>query len=102
MATGGQEESIQIQRWGLGSVSSPPLLRLCCSGEPQPAHSPFLPPRLSSPEHTFGNVAVSTEANESADDGDCLHPVSFVSLPFLLHLEILRRDVSLRQDSRIS
>ena len=70
LTTGGQEESIQTQGWCMGSVSSPPLLRLRCSGEPQPAHSPILTPRPSSPKHTFGSVAVSTEANESVDNGD--------------------------------
>ena len=66
----GWEEPIQIQVWGLGSVSSPPLLRLRCSDELQPAHSSFLPPRPSSPKHTFDNVAVSTTTNESVGNGD--------------------------------
>ena len=70
MATSRQESSIQIQGWGMGNVPLPRLLRLRCRGEPQPAHSCFLPPRPSSPEHTFDNVVVSKMRNESDDNGD--------------------------------
>ena len=83
MATSTQEKPIQIQGWGMGSVSLSPLLRLRCRGKPQPAHSSFLPPRPSSPEHTFVDVAVSTTTNESVDDADLSSssPVSIAAIP---------------------
>ena len=56
---------------------------------------PFLPPQPSSPEHTFGNVAVSTVANESVDNGDSSSSNSVRVASFLLHLAILRRGMGL-------
>ena len=77
MATSTQEEPIQIHKWGMCANSvSPPPLRRCCNGEPQPALSSFFPHRPISPEHTFVNVADSTKTNESVDNGDLSSPNS--------------------------
>ena len=96
MATSRQEESIQIQGWGMGSVSSPPLL-LRYSGEPQPHVHRFYHPDLVLQSTLLATMRFPLRRMKVLTMAIRRHPVLFVLLPFLLHLAILRQVMGLYQ-----